>query len=249
MTQWASPTTIAGVDGCPDGWVVVLWTVDDPSRATARVCPDFATVLSLDAAPAIIAVDMPIGLPDRIDGAGGRAPERLVRPLLGQRQSSVFSIPPREAVMAPDYAAAREAALARTDPPKSVAKQAFMIFPKIREIDCLMTPALEDRVYECHPEVAFWAMNEEMALDLPKKIRGRPNPEGLALRRDLLRSGGLPDDVLDIDPRSLGRVGPDDVLDACACAWSARRVLGGAAHCFPPDPPRDGKGLRMAIWA
>lgn len=249
MTQRAGRTTIAGVDGCPEGWVVVLWSVDDPSRAAARVCADFASVLALDEAPDIIAVDMPIGLPERIAGTGGRAPEHLVRPLLGQRQSSVFSIPPRDAVMASDYAAARAAALSRTDPPRSVAKQAFMIFPKIREIDRLMTPALEDRVYECHPELAFWAMNGETALDLPKKIRGRPNPEGLELRRNLLRSGGVPDDVLGIDPRTLGRVGPDDLLDACACAWSARRILDGIAHCFPSDPPRDGKGLRMAIWA
>ena len=249
MTLQAGARVVAGVDGCPDGWVVALWNVDDPSKATIRTCANFADVLALDETPRIIAVDMPIGLPERIEGTGGRAPERLVRPLLGQRQSSVFSIPPRAAVMAPDYAAAREAALERTDPPKSLAKQAFMIFPKIREIDRLMTPELEIRVHECHPEVAFWAMNGESALNLPKKTKGRPNPDGLALRRDLLRSGELPDDVLDLAPRSLGRVGPDDILDACACAWSARRILNGTAHCFPPDPPRDGKGLRMAIWA
>ena len=52
----------------------------------------FAEILNAPECPPVIAVDMPIGLPDRIDGPG-RPAEQAVRPLLGQRQSSVFSIP------------------------------------------------------------------------------------------------------------------------------------------------------------
>ncbi|WP_246658873.1 DUF429 domain-containing protein [Mesorhizobium sp. J18] len=39
----------------------------------------------------MLAVDMPIGLPERT-GKGGRGPENLVRLHLDERQSSVFSI-------------------------------------------------------------------------------------------------------------------------------------------------------------
>ena len=53
----------------------------------------------------VIAVDMPIGLPERTEGSG-RVPEQLIRPLLGARQSSVFAIPSRRAVEATDYAEA-----------------------------------------------------------------------------------------------------------------------------------------------
>jgi predicted RNase H-like nuclease len=59
--------------------------------------PSFTALLQSLADDAVIAVDMPIGLPD-FTARGGRGPETLVRPLLGERQSSVFSIPSRAAV-------------------------------------------------------------------------------------------------------------------------------------------------------
>ena len=58
---------------------------------------------------------MPIGLPDRV-GPGGRGPERAVRPLLGERQSSVFSVPSRAAVMEDDYRRSCAVALADLRP-------------------------------------------------------------------------------------------------------------------------------------
>ena len=39
----------------------------------------------------------------------------------------------------------------------------------------------------------------------------------------------------------------DDILDAFAALWTARRVLGGEAKTLPDDPPRDAAGLRMEI--
>ena len=102
-----------------------------------RIVPRFADVLAAPEAPALVAVDIPIGLPDRI-GPGGRGPERAIRPLLGARQSSVFSVPPRAAIYAADFAAACAAALAASEPPRKVSKQLFMIAPKIREVDALL---------------------------------------------------------------------------------------------------------------
>ena len=40
----------------------------------------------------------------------------------------------------------------------------------------------------------------------------------------------------------------DDVLDACAACWTAKRILEKAAKRLPPDPPFDSKGLRMEMW-
>ncbi len=73
-----------------------------------------------------------------------------------------------------------------TEPPKKISKQIFHLFPKMREIDALMTPELQVRVFEVHPELAFWAMNGKAPLSLPKKVKSRPYAEGLALRRGLL---------------------------------------------------------------
>ena len=86
-----------------------------------RVLPRFDDLFA-DAVPDIVAVDMPIGLPERVQGSG-RGPEQLVRPLLGARQSSVFAIPARCAVEAADYAEACARALAASDPPRKVSKQ------------------------------------------------------------------------------------------------------------------------------
>lgn len=206
----------------------------------------FREIVELTPLLSVIAVDMPIGLPERI-GQAGRGPERAVRRHLGERQSSVFSVPSRAAVYCSDYREACTAALATSEPPKKVSKQAFHLFPKIREIDRLMTPELEARVFEVHPELAFWRLNGEREMSLPKKVRNSPNGPGLDQRRDLLVAGGYERGFLDQKPpRGAGR---DDVLDAAANCLIAERLLRGNAEPFPSDFEQDGKGLRIAIWA
>jgi predicted RNase H-like nuclease len=239
---------VAGADGCRAGWVVVLWSPDGSRAPQVQVVPTFAAILELPEYPQVLAIDMPIGLPE-ITGIGGRAPDVAARRVLGDRQSSIFAVPSRRAVMAPDYRAACDAALATSEPPRKVSKQAWNLFPRIRELDALMTPELQERVYECHPEVAFWAMNGEQPLDQPKKVKSRPHPPGLDLRRGLLVKAGFPAAALSWTPSRRSDAGPDDVLDAFACAWTAARILRGEAHTFPPDPPLDARGLRQEIKA
>ncbi len=238
---------VAGVDGCAAGWLVVLRPQHDPVRAEARLLATFADVLALPERPDIIAVDIPIGLPARIAG-GGRSADRDVRAKLGRRQSAVFAIPARAAVMETDYRAACATAIAHSEPPRMVSKQAFFLFPKIREVDGVMTPVLQDRVVECHPELAFWALNGERALEEPKKVKSRPYEPGLALRRGLLAAAGYDPAWLAAKHFKFSDAGPDDLLDAAANAWSAARIAAGGGRRFPPDPARDARGLRMEIW-
>lgn len=248
----SAPARLAGVDGCPAGWIACLI---DPTGAQApeiRLFPRFADLLT-EPGVEVVAVDMPIGLPDTI-GPGGRGPERLVRPLLGKRKSSVFSIPSRTAVHAGEgldepeaYAAACAAALATSDPPRKVSKQGFHLFPKIREIDRLMRPDLTIRVVESHPEVAFMVLNGGHAMSLPKKVKGATNPPGLDERRDLLARLGLSREVTaQRPPRGAAA---DDLLDACVLALVARRVRDGAARSWPSPPAHDAHGREIAIWA
>src|SRR5437868_2239289 len=69
---------LAGADGCPSGWIVAfVRPAGDDVRV--RIVPRFADVLAAPEAPAVVAVDMPIGLPERT-GLGGRAAESAVRP-------------------------------------------------------------------------------------------------------------------------------------------------------------------------
>jgi len=218
---------LAGVDGCPGGWIAVA---GEGGSLRAEVFGSFAALTASLPGEAIIAVDMPIGLPER----GVRSAERAARAHLGERQSSLFSIPPRAAVYAGDYRESCSLSLERTDPPRKVSRQAFGLFPKICELDTLL---------RSHAALAA-GMN---SMSLPKKIKGRVNPEGLAERRALLQRCGLPEDFLKSPvPRGAKE---DDFLDACAMYLVARRHARGEARPYPDHVERDDFGLRMAIWA
>jgi predicted RNase H-like nuclease len=243
-TQW-----IAGADGCKAGWVVAFVTINQSVfDVRVRVVAKFADIFAASEQPQIVAVDMPIGLPAQI-GPQGRGPERAVRPLLGERQSSVFAVPSRGAVSAPDYGAACRIALATSEPPRKVSKQLFMIAPKIREVDALLrgAPDLIVRVFEVHPEVAFWRLNGGQALSEPKKVKSRPYEPGLAQRRSILAMHGFSPAVT--EQAAPAGAAADDLLDALACAAIARRILAGRAAPFPDPPSHDEFGLPMAIWA
>ncbi len=243
---------VAGIDGCPAGWIACLVAPDGPLDPEIRVVARLEDLLDGPEAPIVAAIDMPIGLPDRI-GPGGRGPERLVRKQVTKRRSSVFSIPSRTSVYAAEgldhdegFARARSVALATSDPPKSVSKQAFALFPKIRELDRLLTPERAERIVESHPELAFAVLNGGAAMTLPKKVKSRPNPPGLDQRRALLVRLGFDAALLERPPRGAAI---DDLLDACVLALVARRVLAGEAVSFPDPPMRDARGLPVAIRA
>jgi predicted RNase H-like nuclease len=248
---------IAGVDGCKAGWIAVTLTPGD--QPAVGIHERFVGLVESLPGDAVVAVDMPIGLPD-ITGKGGRGPETLVRPLLGQRQSSVFSIPSRAAVYAAQepfttlelwYEAHRTASGVARDtsqPPRAVSIQAFGIFSKIREIDALLRERAElrQRVIESHPEVAFWRLNGGQAMRLPKKVKGMVNQPGMAERRTLLGGFGLAREFLERTPPS--GAATDDFLDACALLFIAARHARGEARPFPDPPGRDSHGIPVAIW-
>lgn len=244
-----------GVDGCRGGWVAAI--EHRPGAIDIAVHPTFAGLLASLPDDAIVAVDMPIGLPD-LCARGGRGPESHVRPLLGARQSSVFSVPSRAAVhaasddeMALDwYGAHRKAsAVARETsmPPRGVSIQCFGLFRKIREIDALLIsrPELRDRIFEAHPELAFWRMNGRVSLGSPKKVRNAVHGLGMDERTALLVANGIPAGVLSMPvPRGADR---DDRLDALAMLTVARRAVRGDIERLPPEPVRDSQGIAMAI--
>lgn len=252
-----SGRTVAGVDGCKGGWIAVFRLPG--AGVEARVFARIADLVDLLPADAAIAVDMPIGLPERT-GHGGRGPEALVRRFLGPRQSSVFSIPSRAAVYAVEeeftsverwyeaHRLASAAARATSEPPRAVSIQAFGIFSRIRELDGLLRarPDLQARIVESHPEAAFWRLAGGQAMATPKKVKGQVNPAGMEERRALLASCGHDRAFLDRPPPR--GAAADDFLDAAAMMLVAERFLRGEAISFPDPPGRDAHGLPIAIW-
>ena len=247
MTSGSGGKWVAGVDGCPGGWVIVLVENESMQEASVRLVQSFQDVLGLDPAPQMIAVDIPIGLPER-GGRGGRRSDIEARSRLGARQSAVFAVPARAAVMEDDYGRACTVALENSDPPLKVSKQTFNLFPKIREVDRAMSPKLQERIVECHPELAFWALNGEQPLAEPKKVKSKLFEPGLEFRRALLMAAGFNKHFVSQNPFPKRLCGPDDLLDAAACAWSAWRIFRGQGQRFPEEPEQDGMGLRMEIW-
>lgn len=248
----SDPSHIAGVDGCKAGWIAVVFPLGRPDQAEAGVFPSFAQFLGVLPETSFIAVDMPIGLPDRVR-QGGREPDWAARKFLAPCQSRVFLIPSRSAVYAyghpRDYAKVCCEARKTSCPPRATSKQACGIFPKIQEIDRILAAGSSARwrVFEAHPEISFALMNGGRPVLEPKKVKGRRHLPGLARRGTLLEQNAFPVALLEADlPPGAGL---DDLLDACACAWSAARIARGQARVFPPRPGTDAHGLEVAIRA
>jgi len=152
----------------------------------------------------------------------------------------VFTPPTRPLLDATHYAQVRGHGLSI---------QAFNILPKIREVDRVMTPALQQQVYEAHPELAFQALAGYPLQDRKKTVTGRE-----ARLRVLETIPGLLfhgirtafERILHACKRT--NVAPDDILDAYVLVWTALRIWRAQAHRVPCVPPSDARGLRMEIW-
>lgn len=215
---------------------MVSWSGDPGAAPQASIIPNIRS--ALDTRAGHIGVDMPIGFPsDTV-----RSCEAQARKYIGARRSSVFPVPCREAVMTDDYREACEINARVLG--KKFSKQAFMLFPKMREIDAAITPQIQSRMFEVHPEVAFCAMNNDRPLPHSKKTA-----DGAELRRALLLAGGFPFSRLQHPHWKKSQATDDDILDACACCWSARRIATGDHLTFPAIPELDARGLRMQISA
>lgn len=246
MSEGRGPhQVLVGVDGCRAGWITLALHPGE-SRPKVHIFGSFADLIAGFGSTATVAVDMPMGLPDRVTGSG-RGPEQTIRPYLGARQSSVFSIPARAAVEAETYGEACDLSLQTSDPPRKVSRHAFHLFGKIREIDCLLQSdtGLRERLIESHPEFAFCRLNAMVPMATPKKIRGVVNPQGIAERIGLLASHGIaPDIFADGPPRGAAM---DDLVDAGVNMVMAGRHVRGLTSPFPSRPARDRHGIMIAI--
>ena len=226
---------VGGMDGCAGGWVLVTAPAESQGETAVRVVPDLEPVVSMVKSDqlAAVGIDIPIGLSD----SHPRACDVEARTKLGPRASSVFPAPVRAVICATTYEEA--AALSVAACGKSLSKQLFNILAKIAAVDSVISPDLQQSVFVVHPEVCFLAMaGRPMA-------RYKRTPEGRDERLELLRN-----EISDVD-RGLSsrpaKCSVDDVLDAYAAAWTARRRLAGTSVRFGGD--LDARGLRMEMIA
>lgn len=236
---------VAGVDGCKAGWLVAVVSVTNEERDTpcvfelkrVVVAGTFAEVLSGTADCELVCVDIPIGLSD----GKRRECDLAARKVLGgQRASSVFPAPIRSCLSAKDYKTACEISFEHSG--KKLSWQSFFLLDKIRQVDDLMTPALQRRVREIHPEISFWVLNDKNPTRHKKtRLIGRSE------RMKLLAPIFSELERIAAEARKPKKVAPDDILDALAAAWTAGQVVLRKAETLPENPEFDSKGLRMEI--
>lgn len=228
---------VAGVDGCPGGWLVAIATTGQSLRLQSVLfASTFKHVLDKSKHCDAIGIDIPIGLSERNRRRPDIEARRVLSPL---RHSSVFPAPLRQVLVASSYRDACDISQRFHVERKMISKQTYAIMRKINEVDDSMTPQLQERVREVHPEVCFWAINGRQPLDDHKSTSA-----GEQQRRMLLATV-FANDPADFDlPVGAAQ---DDFLDACAAAWTASRIATGTEERLPDDPDVDKQDLRMEI--
>ncbi len=109
---------------------------------------------------------------------------------------------------------------------------------RIAEVDANIAPYWQRTVYEVHPELSFYQLNEDTPLRYGKHLH-----RGVAERRALIeRRMPMMADALDRRVRGARR---HHLIDAAACLWTARRIAGRAVNRLPDFPEWDEIGLRM----
>lgn len=232
---------VAGVDGCKAGWIIIVRDIVNTGWSF-HLCTCFHDILNLQPRPDVIAVDMPVGLLD-VPVTGGRPCDRDARKLLGwPRRNSVFSPPSRPALHGNSFLMAQQ-----LNAPVGITQQTFALFPKLRQVDDIMTPAYQGWILEVHPEVCFYAANSEQPIHHKKK-----SSLGQQDRINVLRKiyGSHWDEWYPAICGAYSRqcVALDDIIDACIASWTAERIFGNKARRIPSKPATDSKGLRMEIW-
>src|SRR5262249_3385729 len=223
-----------GVDACRRGWIAGGAERAGTGAYLAGTIQALVARAQAGGPLAVVAVDMPIGLADR----GQRRADVLARAEVGPLWASVFMTPAREALLAADHAAA--SAINRRLTGHGISIQAFALQPKLPEVE-QWARATAGRVAEVHPEVCFARL-----AGAPLTAR-KSSWAGIEQRRALLAGAGIPL-AGDLGPAGTF-AGVDDVLDAGAAAWAARRILSGDARPIPDPPEVFSDGWPCAIWA
>lgn len=218
---------VLGIDGWKGKWVAI--TLEDGQFSDLNIHCSLEETSRLSADYCILGIDIPIGLSE----TPPRPADVLAREYIGPRRSSVFDPPPKFCLNEDlNHAEANQESQKRFD--RGISAQSYALMNLIREADRVSKN--DQRFYEIHPEVTFTYLKGDH-LAFSKKTWN-----GMHERIKLLSNAGikLPKTL----KGDLGKIPPDDLLDAAAVAWSANRIAKGEAASFPDT----GNRKREKIW-
>lgn len=247
-----SSSVAAGVDWAGAGWLAVYFVNGSYEDYTFKTA--FDALWDETDTPALVLVDVPIGLPENEESLTDREELDSLARSVTERSSSVFPVPSREActIAYTDNASYEEVVRQNeADLDKGLSWQSYYIADGIGEVDAYLNQydSAKQWIIEAHPEVCFRAL-----LGHPLEY-GKDSAAGVGERLTALQT------VLDSPGETLKRVTADlqgespeididDVLDAVALGATASKGKGNLEYlpesweCDPNDIP-----IRMAYWA
>lgn len=222
---------LGGVQPCSGGWLVVSAKLQGVTLAgpVADVHPTFLDVLDHRPSFSVVALNLPLGLSDRAS-KGGRACDRAARQLLGRPRSPAIQSPPSRE----DLEEWRRGQI----PPVSAVVRSLL--GKISEVYEVIGSYHQRTIFEAHPELSFYQLNEQRALRYAKHTQA-----GRLERRELLE-GRVPGADTAIATPVKGAK-PAQILDCLAMLSTARRIRSRGITRLPQDPEWDSQGLRMEL--
>jgi predicted RNase H-like nuclease len=229
-----------GLDGCRAGWIAVT---REGRTLQYALFPEIRQVVSAYPDAERILVDVPIGLPWR--AVAVRPCDRLARALLGRpRASSVFPVPCREAVHAPDADKARKLNVEVLG--RRLSEQTQGIRRKIAEVDELLLGEISRqlRLREVHPEICFWALAGGSAMQHGKTTMAGMRERLVVLTRYEVEAHALLERALSETRRS--DVAADDIIDATVAFVTAEAPTNSLVS-VKGEPSRDEQGLVMEM--
>lgn len=234
-----------GIDACQGGWVGIL--ISERAFVKAFKDKDVAEVITAAEASGdicVIGIDIPIGLPT----TELRAADLAARTALKNRASTLFNTPTAEALRRPHPEASE---INRQALGQGVSAQALALRKGIFEVADLVSDHSQPDarpIIEVHPELSFAHMHDGKE---PKPVRfSKKSWRGMRERLDLLRHADI--DLPDLLPGVGETTRPDDIIDAAAVAWTARRYHHDRATPFGSggrEKWRITEGVDATIWA
>ena len=230
---------IAGVDGCPAGWLMVKYT---SGTFYHQVYYNFEELISANPNLTRILIDIPVGL---ASSGYPRTIDQKLRKELGERSSTVFNTPVRAAIYAADFDAARSVNKQMTG--KSLSIQSLHLMDKIKQVDRYLIRASRKapKIYESHPELGFKSLNNGRTL-----LSRKSTKEGL---RDRLHVLGNYEPSIKYLYQSIlastlrNQVRRDDVVDALCLCLINKMALHGALRFLSDDNMKDEHNIEIKI--
>jgi predicted RNase H-like nuclease len=224
---------IAGVEPCPGGWLVVgarlMGITAHPEEP--QVFATFADLLDYRPSFEVIAIHCHLSFPEE-DTQGGRTCDKQARQLLGWPRSGAIGSPPSRHYLATGDLEARTQ--------KGLNPINARMMKRYAEVAAEMQPYRQRQVFEVHPELSFYQLNDD------KPMKHSKHTEAGVAERLALVSKRIPgvETVLEAD---LPGVTMAHLLDATADMVTARRIAARAVTRLPEDPEWDENGVRMEL--